>query len=250
MNAGQLQIPDIFARCRLMLGEEEFKRIQALRVAVFGLGGVGGWCAEALARSGVGHMMIVDSDRVAASNVNRQVMATTATIGRVKADVLAERLSEINPAIELEVRAEAYTAETAASFHLEDFDFVVDAIDSLQHKADLIRHALSIPSVRLVSSMGAALKMDLFSIRASEFRKVEGDGLARALRQRFRKTGGMPERKFMCVWSPERRENLGAAPASEPEDTWSVRKARTNGTMAHTTAAFGLALASLVLRSY
>ena len=135
-----------------------------------------------------------------------------------------------------------------ADFALERCDYVVDAIDSLAEKAALIRHALSIPTVTLFASMGAALKMDPFQIRAAEFRKIAGDGLARALRQKFRKTGGMPARRFTCVWSPERRENLGDAPQPDADDTWGARKARINGTVAHTTAIFGFALAGLVVQ--
>ena len=129
----------------------------------------------------------------------------------------------------------------------------------------LIRHALSVPTVTLFASMGAALKMDPFQIRQSVFTKVEGDGLARALRQKFRQTGGIPERPFVCVWSPERRENRGPMTAGcglgqcvcpkgpgpgDPtlaEHEWCSRKARINGTVAHTTAIFGFALAGLVV---
>ncbi len=242
------QMKEIFGRAVLMLGDDAMARLKAARVAVFGLGGVGGWCAESLVRSGVGHLMLVDSDRVAESNINRQVMATTKTVGRVKVEALAERLREINPAIKLDVRAEVYNESTAATFNLENFDYVIDAIDSLAEKAALIRHALSLPSVTLFASMGAALKMDPFQIRASAFNKVEGDGLARALRRKFKETGGIPERKFVCVWSPEHLENRGVMPPVEDADTWSARKARINGTLAHTTAAFGFALASLVIR--
>ena len=240
--------PAIFHRAELMLGTRTLDALRASRVAVFGLGGVGSWCAEALVRSGVGRLLLVDSDNVATTNVNRQLMATTATVGRVKVEVLAERLREINPEVELDVRPCVYDATTAASFALADYDYVIDAIDSLAEKAALIRHALSFPSVTLFASMGAALKMDLFQIRATEFRKIEGDGLARALRNKFKQTGGFPERKFTCVWSPERRENLGdVADPTLDNDRWSQRKARINGTVAHTTAAFGLALANLVV---
>ncbi len=237
-----------FGRTALMLGEEAMARLAAARVAVFGLGGVGGWCAEALVRSGVGRLLLVDSDRVAATNINRQVMATSRTVGQVKVEALAARLREINPAVELDVRAEVYDATTAATFDLASYDYVIDAIDSLTEKAALIRHALSIPSVTLFASMGAALKMDVFQIRASGFRKVEGDGLARALRRKFKETGGLPAREFTCVWSPERRENLGVPPPPDAEDARSVRKARVNGTIAPVTAAFGFALAALVLQ--
>jgi len=181
-------VPDIFRRTELMLGTPALDALAATRVAIFGLGGVGSWCAEALVRSGVGKLLLVDSDCVAVTNVNRQLMATTATVGQVKVEVLARRLKEINPAVELDVRADVYSAATAARFGLEGYDYVVDAIDSLENKAHLIRHALSIPTVTLFASMGAALKLDPLQIRATDFRKVEGDGLARALRQKFRQT--------------------------------------------------------------
>ena len=240
--------PAIFGRVELMLGTETLQRLKATKVAIFGLGGVGSWCAESLVRSGVGELLLVDSDCVAETNVNRQLMATTATIGDVKVEVLAKRLREINPDVKLDIRAQIYDETTADSFGLEQYDYVIDAIDSLTEKAALIRHALSIPSVTLFASMGAALKMDAFQIRSSEFRKIEGDGLARALRQKFKKTGGYPARKFTCVWSPEHRENRGEALQPDAADTWGAKKARINGTVAHTTAIFGFALAGLVLQ--
>ena len=249
-----------------MLGTEALDALARTKVAVFGLGGVGSWCAESLVRTGIGKLLLVDSDRVCITNVNRQLMATTKTAGQVKVDVLARRLKEINPLVELDVRQQIYSPETAGEFALDEYDYVIDAIDSLREKAELIRHALSIPTVTLFASMGAALKMDPFQIRATEFRKVEGDGLARALRTKFKKTGGMPTRKFKCVWSPERRENLGPAGAGCglgecvcPKDPgvgesslatheWCSSKARINGTIAHTTAIFGFALAGLVVQ--
>ena len=249
-----------------MLGTDTLDALSRTGVAIFGLGGVGSWCAESLVRSGVGRLMLVDSDRICITNVNRQLMATTKTAGQVKVAALADRLREINPAVELDVRQRIYSGECAGDFALDGFDYVIDAIDSLKEKAALIRHALSIPSVTLFASMGAALKMDPFQIRATEFRKVEGDGLARALRAKFRKTGGIPKRKFTCVWSPERRENLGPAGAGCglgacvcPKDPgvgeaslaaheWCSSKARINGTVAHTTAIFGFALAGLVVQ--
>lgn len=248
-----------------MLGTATLDALSRTRVAIFGLGGVGSWCAESLVRSGVGHLMLVDSDRICATNVNRQLMATTKTVGQVKVAALAERLREINPAVDIDVRQRIYDASSAAEFDLPQWDYVIDAIDSLENKALLIRQALSIPTLTLFASMGAALKMDPFQIRQSVFTKVSGDGLARALRQKFRKTGGIPERPFICVWSPERRENLGPMEAGcglgscvcpkgqGPGDPalvgheWCSLKARINGTVAHTTAIFGLALAGLVV---
>ena len=218
-----------FQRTELLLGAEAMRTLADTRIMVVGTGGVGSWCAEALVRTAVGHLTIVDSDRVCASNVNRQLMATSATIGEPKVIALARRLREISPAADIEAIDGVYSADTASTFKLEEFDFVVDAIDSVADKAHLIRHALSIPSVTLFSSMGAARRLDPFRIRATEFWKVQGDGLARALRNRFRKTDEFPARKFTCVWSDE-------PPCAEA------------GTVMHVTATFGLALASLVVR--
>lgn len=226
-----------FGRAGLILGEDAMSRLASARVAVFGLGGVGGWCAEALARTGVGTLMLVDRDCVEASNVNRQVMATSRTVGRPKAVALAERVAEINPSAAIEPRVEAYTEATAASFGLERFDCVIDAIDSLDDKIALVRHALSIPSVTLFSSMGAAFRMDPLQVRATAFRRVEGDGLARAMRRRFRETGGIPERDFTCVWSAERRREGASG------------EGRAFGSLAPVTGTFGFTLASLVISS-
>ena len=221
---------DFFQRTELLLGAAAMDTLAQTRVLLVGTGGVGSWCAEALVRTGVARLALVDADRVCASNVNRQLMATSATLGEPKVEALARRLREISPAADISSVEGVYSADTAATFKLEEFDYVIDAIDSVADKAHLIRHALAFPSVTLFSSMGAARKLDPFRIRMSEFWKVQGDGLARALRTRFRKSGEFPARKFTCVWSDE-------PPRAEA------------GTVMHVTAAFGLALASLVVRT-
>ncbi len=221
---------EFFQRTELLLGPATMRALARTRVLLVGTGGVGSWCAEALVRTGVGHLALVDADRVCASNVNRQLMATSKTLDEPKVEALARRLREINPAAEIAAIAGTYSSETSATFKLEAYDYVIDAIDSVADKAHLIRHALSLPSVTLFSSMGAARKLNPFRIRTSEFWKVQGDGLARALRNRFRKSGEFPCRKFTCVWSDE-------PPRAE------------GGTVMHVTAAFGLALASLVIRA-
>ena len=224
-----------FDRLGLLMGAEAVDAFKRLRVAVFGVGGVGGWCAESLVRSGVGHLMIVDSDRVCASNVNRQVMATSRTVGQMKVEALRERLLEINPDAEISAVARVYSAETADTFDLGSFDYVVDAIDSMRAKAHLINAVTRLERPTLVSSMGAARKTDPFRIRQSEFWKVQGDGLARALRRRFRQLGEFPAKKFTCVWSDELPAPLGEGHAL--------------GSAVHVTAMFGFALAGLVLRA-
>lgn len=242
----------IFRRAELLLGDEAMERIAEKRVIIFGVGGVGSWCAESLVRSGIRHLTIVDSDRVSITNINRQLMATTETVGRVKVDALKERLLSINPSAEITALQQVFTAETAESFHLDNYDYIIDAIDSLKDKALLILMATSTPlgergGGRFFSSMGAALKLDPTRIMATEFWKVQGDPLARALRKRFKREGKYPERKFLCVYSDELLENKGN-PSSADEEPSTFNKPQVNGTLAHITAIFGFMLAGLVLQ--
>ena len=232
---------DIFARAELLLGEEQMTAIASRRVILFGVGGVGSWCAETLVRSGIHHLTIVDGDVVATSNINRQLPATTATIGLPKVAVLRERLLQINPEAQIEAICGRYNAETAESFRLEQYEYVIDAIDSLKDKALLILNATSLSGVQLFSSMGAARKFDPTQIKIADFRKVTGDPLARTLRHHFKHIGQFPERKFLCVYSEEILQNQ--QPSAAPQEP------RANGTMAHITAIFGNMLAYLVLQS-
>ena len=231
----------IFSRTELLLGSAALERISQTRVIIFGVGGVGSWCAESLVRSCIGHITLVDNDCVCASNLNRQLMATTSTIGQPKVEVLRSRLLDINPQADVMARQEVYSAQTAADFKLETYDYVIDAIDSLQDKADLILHATSLP-VRLFSSMGAALKMDPTRIKTTEFWKVQGCPLAAALRRKFKKTKLFPKRKFQCVYSDELLQNKGTA-INDPNS----KKAQINGSIVHATAVFGFTLAGLVI---
>ena len=231
----------IFNRTELLLGKETTESIAGKRVILFGVGGVGSWCAESLIRSGIHHLTIVDSDCVCATNINRQLMATTETIGQSKVEVLKKRLLSINPAAEINAVQQVYCAETAESFHIETYDYILDAIDSLENKALLIRRACETSGI-LFASMGAALKMDPLKIDIAEFWKVKGCPLAKALRQ-----------KFKCVYSEELLENKGADTFHETsaplaENDWHAAKVHTNGTIAHTTAIFGFMLAGLVIQ--
>ena len=234
----------IFRRSELLLGDDAMARIAEKRVIIFGVGGVGSWCAESLIRSGIRKLTIVDSDRVCITNINRQLMATTKTVGQVKVEALKERLLSINPSAEITALQQIFTAETAESFDIGSYDYIIDAIDSLKDKALLILMATS-PflggserEVKFFSSMGAALKLDPTRIKIAEFWKVQGDPLARALRKRFKRDGQYPKRKFLCVYSDELLENKKPI---DPED-------KGNGTIAHITAIFGFMLAGLVIQ--
>lgn len=255
----------IFARAERLLGAEAMARIASKRVIVFGVGGVGSWCAEALVRSGVRRLTIVDSDRVSVTNVNRQLMATTRTVGQVKVEVLRERLLEINPQAEITALQQIFTEESAPDFALDGYDYIVDAIDSLRDKASLILLATR-TRAKLYSSMGAALKLDPTRVQVAEFWKVKGCPLAAALRRCFKKSQTFPSHKFKCVFSDELLPNLGddldeeisaafSAKSGEaignPEladHDWNASKAQINGSLVHITAIFGLTLSGLIVQ--
>ena len=257
----------IFHRSRLLMGDAPLQRLHDIRVILFGVGGVGSWCAESLVRSGVKHLTIVDSDRVNISNVNRQLMATTQTVGQVTVEVLKERLLSINPEAEITAIQDIYNAENSESFRLNEYDVIIDAIDSLAEKAHLLLTA-SRTDALLYSSMGAALKMDPTRIQVAEFMKVRGCPLGRALRKKMKHQKVRPAKKFLCVYSDEVLPNLGEADVDGYEPTiaestttqegredllshnWNERKAQINGTMSHITAMFGFMLAGLIVQHF
>lgn len=230
-----------FNRTALLVGDEAMKRISTAKVIVFGIGGVGSWVAECLVRTGVRHITLVDSDRVALSNINRQMPATSATVGEIKTEAARRHLLEINPTAEISVKTLFYDAETAPSIDLTDYDYIVDAIDSLKDKALLIINATR-SGRKFFSSMGAALKMDPTKVRVGEFWSVKGCPLARALRQRFKRDALYPARKFLCVYSDELLENKGTT------DEDRGYKARVNGSLCHITAIFGMTIAGEIIK--
>ena len=238
------------------------KGIASKRVIIFGVGGVGSWCAESLVRSGIRQLTIVDSDRVCITNINRQLMATTKTIGQVKVEALRERLLTINPSAEVTALQKIFSEETAADFELEQYDYIIDLMATA-----LLPSGSGNKRAVFFSSMGAALKLDPTRIKVAEFWRVQGDPLARALRKRFKRDGRYPRRKFLCVYSDELLQNKGhnatcgteqclcpkakAGPGA-PEllnHEWCSSKAQINGTLAHITAIFGFMLAGLVIQN-
>jgi tRNA A37 threonylcarbamoyladenosine dehydratase len=255
----------IFQRTELLLGKELMKKVASQKVIIFGIGGVGSWCAESLIRSGIRNLTIVDSDLVCVTNINRQLHATSLTVGEVKTEALKKRLLEINPAAEINAIQKIYEPSSSEFFELESYDFIIDAIDSVSNKIDLIRKATRTKAVFL-SSMGASLKIDPTKIRVDEFWKVKGCPLAAIVRKRMKK-GELPGKKFMCIYSEELLENKGAgascgtdkclcpksknAPGdpSLADHEWCSQKAVINGTLAHITAIFGFTLAGLVMQN-
>ena len=238
----------IFNRTELLLGEDAMRRLQQARVIIFGVGGVGSWTAMALARTGIGHLTIVDADKVAVSNINRQAQATVYTVGEVKVEAMRQMLLAVNPRLDVVALEKEYNQQTAEEFDLESYDFIVDAIDSLSAKALLIRQATAAKHPVLLSSMGAALKLDPTKISVAEFWKVQGCPLAAALRRRFRKSGDMPRRRFRCVYSPELLPNRGATEGDLGDTAMTYNKVATNGSLCHITAIFGLTMAGLIVQ--
>ena len=271
---------DLFNRTELLLGADAMERIREKRVIIFGVGGVGSWCAECLVREGIEHLTLVDSDVVCVTNCNRQLMATTKTIGEPKVEALRTRLLEINPEAEVVALQKNFSEETAEEFHIESYDYVIDAIDSLKDKISLIVKTLSNSPLKgenqmsatvplapeatveegkansltlregwggsLFSSMGAALRIDPTKVRVSEFWKVKGDPLAAAMRSAMRRNKRFPAHKFLCVHSEEQPlPNRGKA---LQDGSQTFRKVQTNGSLAHITAIFGMTLAGLVIQ--
>lgn len=228
-------VPAIHTRSCTILGNEAMQTLNRKRVIVFGVGGVGSWCAESLVRTGLTHLTIVDSDTVCVTNCNRQLMAVSSTIGQSKVEAMKRRLNDINPDAQITALSTRYTPESAEQFHLEEYDVVIDCIDSLPDKADLIlRTSRLYPDTLLLSSMGAALKKDPTKIQVAEFWKVEGDALARALRNRFKRSKQFPAHKFQCVYSKE-----------PPQPN--LVEGDGNGSLVHITSIFGMMLSGLAI---
>ncbi|MCU4156813.1 tRNA threonylcarbamoyladenosine dehydratase [Carboxylicivirga sp. A043] len=254
----------IFHRSELLLGKEVMQALATKKAILFGIGGVGSWCAESLVRTGMQNLTIVDSDRVDITNINRQLMATSKTVGAVKTEALKERLLEINPNANVIDIQQIYSRDTAEEFNLDDYDIIIDAIDSLSSKAHLIQNAVDKKAI-FVSSMGAALKVDPTRVQVDSFWKVKGCPLARKVRKMLRKWK-VEERDFPCVYSDEVLENEGAYLLDESSTTeetsniagpgnpdlvnhkWDTKKASINGSLSHVTGIFGFTLAGIIVK--
>ena len=207
---------EFFSRSEVLLGEKVMHELQNKRVILFGVGGVGSWCAEALVRTGLTHLTIVDGDVVQESNVNRQLPATRETIGLPKVEALKARLLTINPEAEITAIHAMYKPTPAPAF--SQYDFVIDAIDSVND------------SVKIFSSMGAALRLDPTQVTTGELMSIKGDALAKAVRARMKKLDLHPYKKVRCVYSTEQAQRCEA-----------------RGSLMQVTAVFGCTLASMVI---
>jgi tRNA A37 threonylcarbamoyladenosine dehydratase len=204
--------------------------LRTKRVIIFGVGGVGSYAAEALIRTGLTHLTIVDGDTVQPSNLNRQLPATRATIGMTKVEALKARLLEINPEAEIEALPIMANGDWLKANDLTGYDYIIDAIDSVNDKTDLIINATR-ARVKIFSSMGAALRFDPTLVTTGELMSIKGDALAKAVRARMKKMDMHPYKKVRCVYSTEQ-----------------AQRCETRGSLMQVTAVFGLTLASLVIK--
>ncbi|HQK92299.1 MAG TPA: tRNA threonylcarbamoyladenosine dehydratase [Armatimonadota bacterium] len=236
---------DRFLRTRQILGDEALARLGAAHVAVVGIGAVGSYATEALARSGVGHLRLVDGDLVQPSNINRQLMALESTLGRPKVDVAAARVVDINPQCAVEPLRLFVDADSLGPVLTAPLDLVVDAIDSAGPKLELIAAALR-SGIPIVSSMGAALRVDPTRVRTGVIADVQGCPLARRLRRGLRGRGlGLD---VPCVFSEEPATRAWIGPSEDPQGPGPTARRRALGSLPTVTGTFGLVLAALALR--
>lgn len=234
----------IFHRQALLSGTKTLAALGNAKVILFGVGGVGSWCAESLIRSGLGHLTLVDADIICDTNINRQLPATVDTVGRVKVEIMAERLRRINPEATITPIQEVFNYKTASRFGLADYDYVLDAIDSLSPKVDLIQTTLPLDTT-LFSAMGASCKLDPTRIRVGSFWNVKGCPLGSKVRKRLRKRKVTGD--FLCVYSDELLEPF-TLDDSVDDGAADYGKQQTNGSAVHITAPFGFHLSWLVYR--
>ncbi len=231
-------------RTEWLLGKLAMERLRCARVAVFGIGGVGGYAAEALARSGVGALDLVDRDVVSRSNLNRQIIALHSTIGRSKVEVMRERILDINPEAQVRAWQLFYLPETADQFDFRQYDYIVDAVDTVTAKLELAVRAQE-AEVPLISCMGAGNKLDPTGFRVADIGETFGCPLARVMRRELRKRG-IPRLKVVFSPEPPRK------PMAEPEDEGSRKEGKEGrpspGSIAFVPSVAGLIAAGAVIR--
>ena len=229
-----------FSRTELLLGKEKMEKLAAGRVCIFGIGGVGGYVAEALARSGVGHLELVDNDVVCLSNLNRQIIATHETVGRYKVDVMKERILSINPAAEVTVHKCFYLPETRAQFDFTNYDYVVDAIDTVAGKIALVLQAEE-SGTPIISSMGAGNKLDPAAFQVADIYQTTVCPLAKVMRKELKKRG---VKKLKVVYSKE----LPVAVHNDEECLQSSPRRSIPGSIAFVPSVAGLIIAGEVVK--
>ena len=233
-----MNVPVKDSRTALLLGEAGVNALKKARVAVFGIGGVGGFACEALARAGVGSLLLVDDDTVSESNLNRQLIALRSTIGQPKVSVMAARIADIDPSIAVETRQCFFDETTAGSFDFSAFDYVIDAIDTVSAKVELICRAKA-AGTPIVSCMGAGNKLDPTKFVVTDLAKTDTCPLARVLRQRLRKQG---IQHLQVVYSTE-------PPLTPLETIQDGGRRQLPGSVSFVPSAAGLVAAGAVIRA-
>lgn len=236
---------DQYARTALVLGDDAIAKLRKARVALFGLGGVGGYAAEVLARSGVGHIDLIDDDTVSPTNLNRQLLALHSNIGNYKVDVAASRIRDIDPTIEVRTYKTFYLPDTADQFDFSQYDYILDAIDTVTGKLSLIAQAKA-AGTKVISCMGTGNKLDPTAFRVSDISKTSGCALARIIRKECSKRG---LKDVKVVYSPELPVCPGADPTTldEPQREGSSRRSNP-GSVAFVPAAAGIIMAGEVVK--
>ena len=235
-----------FERTERLLGSAAMKKLEQAHVAVFGVGGVGGYCVEALARSGVGRIELIDNDTVAISNLNRQIIALSGTLGMPKVDAAKERILQINPDARVTARKCFYLPENAHLFDFSAYDYVVDAVDTVTAKIDIILKAQE-SGTPVISAMGAGNKIDPTAFRVADIYETSGDPLAKVMRRELRKRG---VRNLKVVYSTEQPREMPAVESSGETDSSAVnaRRKATPWSCAFVPGVAGLIIAGEVIR--
>ncbi len=233
-----------FSRTQIIIGKTALETLKNKTVAVFGIGGVGGYVCESLVRSGVGKLVLVDNDDVAVSNINRQIIATNSTIGQSKVDVMANRAKDINPDVIIEKRKCFYLPETATEFNFKEYDYVVDAIDTVTAKIDIIMKCKE-NNIPIISAMGAGNKMEPSKLEVSDISKTEYDPLAKVMRRELRKRG---INHLKVVYSKEKALNPFEDGYLEECLSEASNKRVIPGSTAFVPSAMGLIIASEVIK--
>lgn len=262
-----MHIPPFLQRLQLLTGDSGIEGLRNTRVILFGVGGVGSWCAEALIRSGVGTLTMVDSDLICVTNINRQVQALVSTIGRVKVTEMAKRLREINPDAHITSRQELYDRKTKNNFALSEYDYVIDAIDSLSSKVELMCRAHE-AGVTLYSALGASCRLNPGTIKVGSIWQSKNCRLGRFVRKRLRRRGFSGD--FLCVYSDEEilqqheatircgtencvcpkrvNDNNHSDDTSVFVHEWCSAKKQINGSVVHMSGIYGFLLSGLVVQ--
>lgn len=240
---------DQLIRTRLLIEDEPVERLRNARVAVFGVGGVGGFCVEALARAGVGTLHLYDDDTVSESNLNRQIAALHSTLGQPKAEVVAQRVKDINPGCQVKAIRMFYLPQNADEVDLKQYDYVIDCIDTVAAKLELVSRCTTL-QVKIISAMGSGNKLDPTAFQITDISKTQGCPLARVMRKELRKRG---IEHLKVVYSTELprspiRPMETEAPATTDTRPGSTARRDTPGSISFVPAAAGLVLASAVVR--